>query len=181
MTAIKPLYRNLLVTIALIAVFFVVKQFTFPTTVVRYSCMVPGMSEGQRLLINRLVYNFHPPERGDVIIFEPPFDSVEPYIKRVIGLPGESVEMTDGAVYIHKDGHSQILEEPYVLEDATYTFNGDVIPEGEYFVLGDNRNNSHDSHTGWTVNEDDIMAKAWFSIWPLNRLGVVANPLQDAD
>ncbi|MBA7716255.1 Signal peptidase I T [subsurface metagenome] len=140
--------------------------------------MEPGLESGQRVLVNQVAYYFREPERGDVIIFDPPFKSEEPFIKRIIGLPGESVEIKQGTVYIHKNGNTLVLDEPYLKEPPAYTFKGDTLPEDEYFVLGDNRNNSQDSHTGWTVKREDIIAKAWLSIWPWDRWGVIANPLQ---
>jgi len=128
--------------------------------------MEPNLQERQRILINKVVYAFHEPERGDVIVFHPPNNRQADYIKRIIGLPGESVEIKQGTVYIHKDGNILPLDEPYIKEQLTRTFDGDPIPQDEYFVLGDNRNNSNDSRSGWTVKREDIIGKAWLSIWP---------------
>ena len=114
-----------------------------------------------------------------MIIFDPPFESEEPFIKRVIGLPGESIEIKQGTVYIHKNGNAFLLDEPYVKEPIANTFKGDLIPENEYFVMGDNRNNSSDSRTGWTAKREDIIGKAWLSIWPPDSWGLITNPLQN--
>lgn len=140
--------------------------------------MEPNFEEGQRVLVNKVVYSFHEPERGDVIIFHPPppHDSkTTPFIKRIIGLPGETIEIKNGAVYVN----GSQLHEPYIDEPPSYTFPEYKIPEDNYFVLGDNRNKANDSHTGWTVPRQNIIGKAWLSIWPPDRWGVVAHyPLQ---
>jgi len=132
--------------------------------------MEPNFEEGQRLLINKIVYIFHQPERGDVIIFQPSNSGAD-YIKRIIALPGDTVEIKGGAVYIN----GSKLDEPYIKDPPNYTFHQKTIPENEYFVLGDNRNNSNDSHTGWTVPDENIIGKAWLSIWPPSEWGLAHN------
>jgi len=141
--------------------------------------MEPNFQEGQRVLVNKVIYKFREPERGDVIVLHPPppySPKAIPFIKRIIGLPGESVEINEGIVYIHKeDGSVLPLDEPYVIKPAKYPFKGNTIPENEYFVLGDNRNNSDDSRNGWTLPRQNIIGKAWLSIWPPDRWRLVAN------
>ena len=139
--------------------------------------MEPNIHEGQRILINKVVYKFHEPERGDVIVFPSPDNTGEEYIKRVIGLPGEVVEMKDGVIYIHQpDGNTLTLdEEEYIADPAKNYHISNTIPEDNYFVLGDNRNNSNDSRYGWTVARQDIVGKAWLSIWPMSEWGLIPN------
>jgi len=139
--------------------------------------MEPNLHEGQRIIISKIVYWFHEPERGDIIVFPNPNNPDEEYIKRIIGLPGETVEIKDGVVYIHQtDGNTLILDESEYIDDPTNEdYSSDVIPEDEYFVMGDNRNNSYDSRRGWTVPRDEIVGKAWLSIWPLSDWGLAAN------
>jgi len=139
--------------------------------------MEPNLHEGQRIIISKIVYWFHEPERGDIIVFPNPNNPGEEYIKRIIGLPGETVEIKDGIVYIHqKDGNILVLDESdYINDPANEDYSSDVIPEDEYFVMGDNRNNSYDSRRGWTVPRDEIVGKAWLSIWPLSDWGLAAN------
>ncbi|MDP6501162.1 MAG: signal peptidase I, partial [Dehalococcoidales bacterium] len=128
----------------------------------------------EQLVVNKLVYEFHEPERGDVIVFRPPDNPRDEYIKRIIGLPGESVEVRDGVVIIHNgDGSAFPLDEPYVSAPAERDFKGDMIPENNYFVLGDNRNNSSDSRGDWTVPSQTIVGKAWLSVWPPVEWGLV--------
>ncbi len=172
----KAFLRDILTTLIIAAVIFFGLQATVQSFVVVYSCMEPNFQEGQWLLVNKVVYKFHAPQRGDVVIFHSPNSEQDDYIKRIIGLPGESVEIKEGTVYIHKeDGIVLPLDEPYVTRPANQPFKGDIIPEGEYFVLGDNRNNSGDSRYGWTVPRQNIIGKAWLSIWPPDKWGLAAN------
>ncbi len=172
--------RDTLTTLIIAVVIFLLLQGTVKHSVVVSSSMEPSLQAGQHLLINRLAYKFHNPERGDVIVFHPPGNQKDDYIKRIIGLSGESVEIKEGTVYIHKeDGEVLPLDEPYITERASSLYKGGIIPENEYFVLGDNRNNSNDSRSGWTFPRQNIIGKAWLSIWPLDRWGLAANyPLQ---
>ena len=173
----KTFLREVLGTLLLaIAIFFLI-QATVQSSVVVYSSMEPNLHEGQRLLINKVVYKFHEPERGDVIIFPNPKNPDEDYIKRIIGLPGETIEIKEGVVYIHQqDGNVLILDEhEYIDEPPNQPFRSSIIPPDNYFVLGDNRNNSIDSRSGWTVSRQDIIGKAWLSIWPIAEWGLAPN------
>ena len=133
--------------------------------------MEPNLQEGERLLVNKVVYHFHEPERGDVIVFHPPNNPQVEYIKRIIALPGDTVEVENGVVYVN----GLLSDEPYIKEPPRYTLDKREIPENEYFVLGDNRNNSSDSHTGWTMPRQNIIGKAWLSIWPPGQWGLAPN------
>jgi len=145
--------------------------------VVEGPSMNDTLHNGQQLMVNKIVYSLQEPKRGDIIVFHPPIEIDEDdYIKRIIGLPGEKVVIVEGKVYIHKMDSSTIeLDEPYVTNPALRDFEGKVIPEGEYFVMGDNRNNSSDSRVGWTLKREDIIGKAWISIWPPSDWGLIAN------
>jgi len=156
--------------IILIAVaVFVCLRLTVQAYSVVMSSMEPNFYEGEWIMVNKVCYRFSGPQRGEVIIFDPPFASTHPFIKRVIGLPGETVEIKDEKVFI--DGIP--LEEEYIMAPPNYTMSATEITEDEYFVLGDNRINSTDSHTGWTVPRDNIIGRAWFVYWPPGKLGVV--------
>ncbi|MFC1958177.1 signal peptidase I, partial [Chloroflexota bacterium] len=159
----------------------VAQRVTVQTFEVDGHSMNFSFQNGQRLIVNKVVYNFHEPERGDVVILKPQNDGPDDLIKRIIGLPGESIEIKDGIVYIHKGAGSVFpLDEPYIADPARQPFKGDIIPENAYFVLGDNRNNSSDSRQGWTLPRQDIIGKAWLSIWPSDMWGLAANyPLQE--
>ncbi|MBI4283111.1 MAG: signal peptidase I [Chloroflexi bacterium] len=172
----KSFLRDILTTLLLAAVIFFGLQFTIQHSVVISPSMMPSLQVNQHLIINKLAYRWHEPQRGDIIVFHPANHQPGDYIKRVIGLPGESVEIKEGKVYIHqKDGSVLPLDEPYIAERAARPFTGGTIPENEYFMLGDNRNNSGDSRGGWTVPRQKIVGKAWLSIWPQDRWGLAPN------
>lgn len=164
--------------------------------------MEPSLDTGQMLLVNRqiyfnfdannvlnylpfverdgehVVYPLHPPQRGDIVVFNPPVGgSSKPYIKRVIGLPGESISIHDGQVFVNGDA----LEEEYLGGVSTSWPNGDptrelVVPEDHLFVLGDNRNNSTDSRSFGPISNDALIGKAWISYWPSGLFGVLGTP-----
>jgi len=172
----RTFLREIIGTIILAVIIFVLLQTTFQTFIVVGSSMEPNFQWRQRLLINKAVYHFHEPERGDVIVFQPFENRQTDYIKRIIALPGDTVEVEMGAVYVNDSK----LDEPYIKEPPAYTLNQRKVPDNSYFVLGDNRNNSNDSHNGWTVPPQSIVGKVWLSIWPPDQWGLAANyPLQE--
>ena len=173
--------RDILPVLVIAAVVFFGQRATIQSFDVDGPSMNFSFQHGQRLLVNKVVYELHEPERGDVVIFHSPHNEQDDFIKRIIGLPGESVEIKEGAVYIHKeDGNVFPLDEPYIILPASHPFKGETIPENEYFVLGDNRNNSSDSRQGWTLPRQNIIGKVWLSIWPPEKWGLAANyPLEE--
>jgi signal peptidase I len=111
----------------------------------------------------------HPPERGDIIVFEPPTNRTDDYIKRIVGLPGEQIEIRGEAVWVD----SVLLEEPYTIPGSySGAWN---LGDGEYFVLGDNRNNSSDSHNWGVLPEGNVVGKAWLCYWPPEKWGLVTH------
>jgi len=162
--------REVIITVAIAVTVFFALRLNVQTYEVYLSSMEPSFVEGECIMVNKVIYRSSDPQRGDVIIFWPPTGSGHPYIKRVIGLPGEIVEVKEGRVFVNG---TPLDEDEYIKERPNYTMAPVQIPEGEYFVLGDNRNNSSDSHTGWTVPKKDIVGKAWFVYWPPSRCGVV--------
>ena len=176
--ALKNLFKNrdfreTLVIILIAAVLFIGLRLTIQTYVVDGPSMEPNYWTNERILVDKIAYKFHIPHRGDIIIFQPPIPSTVPFIKRVIGLPGEIVEIKNGTIYVHKtDGSIITLQEPYIKEQFSYSYTSSVIPENEYFVLGDNRIISEDSHYGWFASRDKIIGKAWISIWPPHLWGL---------
>jgi signal peptidase I len=161
--------REVGLTILIAVVVFICLRLTVQSYTVVMSSMEPNFYEGECIMVSKVSYHSSGPQRGDVIVFDPPFASPHPFIKRVIGLPGETVEIKDGKIFI--DGIP--LEEEYIMASPTYTMPTTEAPENEYFVLGDNRNGSNDSHNGWMVPRDNIIGKAWFRYWPLSKWGVV--------
>lgn len=168
-------------TIEIIVIFvalFVVLQLLFQSSIVKSISMQPTYYEGNRLLVSKVAYTFSEPQRGDVIALNPPVEGRENerFIKRIIGLPGEQVDVMFGKVTITTaSGEQYVLEEDYIKAKPTYQYHSGVIPEGCYVVLGDNRNESFDSHYGWVVPEENIIGKAWIDLWPFSRLGLSKN------
>ena len=162
----------LLVSFALVFGFVrpvVAAPFHIPT-----ESMVPALMVKDRLLVNKFVYRFTEPERGDIALFENQQSGADPLIKRVVGLPGDRLALRDGDVYIN----GAPLEEPYLKRDAckpgrpkTCSFGPVTVPQGHYFMMGDNRANSLDSRFFGPVPKDDILGEALVRFWPLGRAG----------
>ena len=158
----KAFFRHALGMILLAAGIFFVLQFTIQSSIVVGSSMQPNFQEGQRLIISKVVYKLREPEIGDVIVFHPPNNSQADYIKRIMALPSDTVEIKNGAVYVN----GSQLDETYIADTPHYTFKEYEVPNDSYFVLGDNRNHSNDSHNGWVLPRQNIIGKVWLSIWP---------------
>ncbi len=135
---------------------------------VRGSSMEPSLHNGQYLIVSKISYLFKEPQRGDIVVFLSPHATGDDYIKRIIGLPGEQVEVRDGAVWIN--GYR--LDEPYLSTGVPYTGSWVLGPD-EYFVLGDNRANSSDSHAWGPLPRKNIIGKAWLCYWPPQHWGTV--------
>ena len=159
------LLRDTLETLVLAAVLFVAVRLTLQNTRVDGHSMEPTLHDGQYLMVNKLAYRFGDPQRGDIVVFRSPQDDGKALIKRVIGAPGDAVEIVDGNVLIN----GVALVEPYLAESAPRSGNWGPwqLAVGEYLALGDNRNNSNDSRSFGPVSGSTIIGRAWFSIWPL--------------
>ena len=173
----RPLVREILITIVLALAIFFAARATIQTYEVYQTSMEPGLSQGQRVVVVKAVYWFGEPQRGDVVVFKAPNGTEEEYIKRIIAVPGDSVEIVQGNIYVN--GFK--LDEPYVDRRLfTYSLTERTVPEGGYFVLGDNRDISNDSHHGWFLPRENIIGKAWLITWPPGDWGMVPNfPLSE--
>ena len=168
------LSTSLYFLIVLVATFLVVNYVGQRTMVIGTS-MEPMLSDGDNLIVDKLSYRFEDPQRFDIIVF--PFRYAEKtfYIKRIIGLPGETIYIDEsGNIYI--DG--EVLEEHYgkeVIVDPGRAYEPITLGVDEYFVMGDNRNNSSDSRDPvvGNIHRDEFVGKAWMRIWPLNRMGMI--------
>lgn len=179
---------DILQTLVLAIVFFLLIRNVVQNFRIEGVSMEPNFHDSQFLFINRWAYcpgvhldvaplDLHfsrtrclwQPQRGDVIVFRYPRDLTKDYIKRVIGLPGESVEVRNGQVFVN----DQALPEPFQPNPGTYTSPPTVVPANQVYVMGDNRNNSSDSHLWGPLPEEDIVGRAWLSYWPPSLWGVV--------
>lgn len=160
--AAKLTLLEILATITLAILIFLAVNATLESRQVEGSSMNPGLENGQRVLVVKASYWFGEPQRGDVIIFQSPRDPGRTLVKRVIGMPGEWVEIRDGTVYIDDIP----LDEPYV-QGTNRAYGPMQVPEDSYFVLGDNRNNSTDSRSWGTISREAIIGQAWLCYWPL--------------
>jgi signal peptidase I len=131
--------------------------------------MEPTMHTNEYLLVNKVSYMVGDPQRGDIVVLRYPQDPRRDFIKRIIALPGEEVEVRGGSVYIN----GRALEEPYIKDRPVYTYPKKRVPENDFFVLGDNRNNSHDSHVWDWLPRDYLIGKAWVAYWPIQEWGVL--------
>lgn len=169
LTLTMKILREVGITILVAVAIFFCLRATVQGYTVQYTCMLPSVEEGDWIMVNKASYYFSDPQRGDVIVFDPPISSDYPFIKRVIGLPGDTVEVKQGTIFIN----GIPLEEEYIMEPPRYSMTPKKIPDGQYFVLGDNRNHANDSHTGWTASRDSIIGKAWFIYWPPGQCELV--------
>jgi signal peptidase I len=159
---------DILETLIWAVVLFVLINLVSARVRVDGGSMMPTLTNGELVIVNKLVYHLGEPERGDIIVFYFPVDPSQEFIKRVIGLPGDQVSIHKGAISIN----GQRLDEPYLSVNTSY--DGDwSVAEGQLFVLGDNRNNSLDSHNWGTVPMDYVIGKALFIYWPFNTLGII--------
>ena len=143
--------------------------------------MVPTLQIGDRLVVEKVVYRFRSPQTGDIVVFDPPqplldfgYSPDKAFIKRVIGTPGDVVQVTRGKVYLNQ----QPLTEPYIAESPAYEMVPVRVPPDQYFVMGDNRNNSNDSHIWGFLPRQNIIGRAVFRFFPFDRLGRLNLPLQ---
>lgn len=174
---VRSIVEWVAVVVGALVVALVVKTFLFQAFYIPSASMEPTLEKGDRVLVNKLSYDLHDVNRGDVVVFELPTDKVGPdgikdLIKRVVGLPGEVIETRDGEVYI--DG--KLLKEPYLPEGTTTDhppIEKQTIPDGHVFVLGDNRDNSADSRFPGRgpVPIDSIIGRAFIQVWPPTDIG----------
>jgi len=165
-----------IVIIALVIV-VPIRYFIFQPFFVRGQSMEPNFENGDYLIIDEISYRFSDPQRGEVIVFDFPNNPSQRYIKRIIGLPGETIEIKDGNVSIFNKEGSQVLDESSYLLDVNTKGNLKVaLDENEYFVLGDNRFSSSDSRRWGPVKKEDIIGKVFMKAWPFAVLAKIELP-----
>ena len=162
----KELWEYVKMIIFVLIFVLVVNNFLIINAKIPSPSMEDTIMTGDRIFGNRLAYMFGDPQRFDIVIFRYPDDESQLFIKRIIGLPGETVEIIDGKVYI--DGSETPLDDSFTPETPTGNYGPYTVPENCYFMLGDNRNNSNDARDWQThyVRRDEILGKAWFRYYP---------------
>ncbi len=158
------------------AILMAIRFFAAEPHKVSGSSMVPNFHDGDYIITNKLATRFSAPKRGEVVILQDPLDTNKVFIKRVIGLPGETLKISGGLVYIN----SKLLEEPYLstglrTSGESYLKDGDeiTIADGNYFVMGDNRSNSSDSREWGLLKKDLIVGQAFIRYWPLDKITLI--------
>lgn len=168
--AAKPWWRETVETVlwavvlALIIRAVIVQAFWIPS-----GSMIPTLLPGDRVLVCKFWYYVQEPKRGQVFVFKYPVDPKRDFVKRLIGLPGDVVEIKQGQVLIN----GKATDEPYVTFPDAFTMNPVTVPEGHYFAMGDNRPNSQDSRFWGFVPESNVRGPVFLRYWPLNRIGLV--------
>jgi len=168
LSELKTWFRDLIFALA-VAVFIV--MFVVQPVKVEGTSMQPRLVDQERIFVNRFIYRFSEIHRGDVVVFWYPRDTAKSFIKRVIGLPGDLVEIRRGQVLVN----GARIDEPYLRPEYRdrESFGRVIVPPGHYFVLGDHRNSSNDSRNWGFVPRELIYGKAIFSYWPVSRIGLV--------
>lgn len=171
-SALREFIETILFTLL---IYFLVRTFLIENYRVVGRSMESTLQDDQFLVVNKLVYRLHEPQRGDIIVFRDPRNGERKLIKRVIGLPGEVLEIKNGQVFIN----DRRLQESYIQILGQRSRTPVPIPADQYFVMGDNRNNSSDSRDWGTLPEGEIIGKAWFTYWPPSLWGVVPHEVYE--
>ena len=171
---LRELAGWLVYILIVIVISWLVIAFVGERTQVSGESMEPALSDGDNLIVDKISYRFRDPERYEIVVFPYRYEKNTYYIKRVIGMPGETVQIVDGIVYINgqplgEDYGNAVMENPGIAADPV------TLGEDEYFVLGDNRNNSQDSRTASVavIHRDELIGRAWVRIWPFSDFGVI--------
>ena len=174
LSVLKEIFGFLIYVAVVVGITFLIITFVGQRTYVSGSSMENTLSDGDNLIVDKITYRFTDPQRFDIIVFPFQYGEKVYYIKRIIGLPGETIRVQDGEIYV--DG--EILEESYgreVMRSSGIAEDPIVLGEDEYLVRGDNRNDSMDSRdpSVGLIKRDHIIGRAWMRVWPLNEIGVL--------
>jgi signal peptidase I len=170
----QSVWENAKIVMIALVLAFTIRAFIAEPRYIPSDSMFPTLETGDRIVVEKISYRFYSPHTGDIIVFEPPgqlqlqgYQKNQAFIKRVIGTSGQIVEVKDGVVYLD----NQPLREDYIFEPPYYNLPALQVPEGQLFVMGDNRNNSNDSHIWGFLPEANIIGKAITRFWPISRIG----------
>jgi signal peptidase I len=151
-----------------IVIVLAINLFLAQPRTVHGQSMEPNLHEKERVIVDLVTYRFRAPQRGEIIVLKLPDSHTDPLIKRVVGLPGDTIEITNGKVFIN----DELLSEPYLNQDTPGQVPRQIVPEEQVFVLGDNRGSSNDSRYFGMVPYEDILGRAWVRYWPPSVVGV---------
>ena len=178
-TFFSELISTIKYIMGILIVFFVINHFFFAPVMVDGDSMEPTLINGDYLLLNK----FSDVERFDIVVFPPPDQADTQYVKRIIGLPGDTIEYHEDVLYLNGEPTDQSFLNENIAEDASIYASGDftlltllgveVVPEGQYFVLGDNRLNSRDSRSFRIIDQESILGKVRLRYWPISEIGLV--------
>ncbi len=168
---IKSQRENIQTIVLAVFLALFIRTFVAEARYIPSGSMIPTLLVDDRLIVEKLSYEFTTPERRQVIVFMPPrrTNLDQAFIKRIIALPGDTIEVKAGKVLLN--GVPQ--QEPFITDPPTYDLPRQQVPPGQYFVMGDNRNNSYDSHMWGFLPRENIIGRALFRFWPLERLGAI--------
>ena len=169
-------WENIQILIIALILALLIRVFVAEPRYIPSDSMLPTLQIGDRLVVEKLSYRFRSPVFGEIVVFDPPkqlqiqgYTKDQAFIKRIIGKPGQTVQVRNGTVFVD----DQPLREPYIAAPPNYTLEPVTVPEHEFFVMGDNRNNSNDSHVWGFLPQQNMIGRAWFRFYPFERLGFV--------
>jgi signal peptidase I len=173
-SALKGWIENLILLTIALALALLIRAFVAEPRFIPSDSMVPTLRIGDRLVVEKISYRLHPPHRGDIIVFQPPaqlelqgYKPDQAFIKRIMGLPGDTIAVKKGQVFRNQTP----LTEPYIAAPPAYLLPEVTVPPDTLFVMGDNRNNSNDSHIWGFLPQKNVIGRAWVRFFPFDRLG----------
>ena len=172
------IWEFLKIIIIALAIVLPIRYFLFQPFIVKGDSMAPNFHSGDYLIVDEISYRIREPKRGDVVVFKYPLDTTQRFIKRIIGLPGETIDIKDSNVIVSKEGKALVLnEEAYIYGSKKTDGSAHIIlSENEYFVLGDNRQFSYDSRRWGVLPKEDIVGRAMLRIFPIENFSYITKP-----
>ncbi|MDJ0729977.1 MAG: signal peptidase I [Crocosphaera sp.] len=177
----QTIWENAQILVIAVILAVIIRTFIAEPRYIPSESMYPTLETGDRLVIEKVSYYFHPPQPGDIIVFEPPmqlqlqgYKKEQAFIKRIIAKGGDTIEVKEGKVYVNH----QPLQENYILQPPHYNLQSVDVPEGYLFVMGDNRNNSNDSHVWGFLPQKNVIGHAIFRFFPFQRIGSILSTIK---